>query len=133
MHILKFKSCKLSKRKQWKITEKITVKVVGIKISFEHVDFFSKILLFRTHLFWNSTIELILMSIWESSVTSLLGKRARCYGCVYQYRGSRILLLLGYWKYCVKWNRVNRDNFSTKTWFGELTFAKFLFYQHVYS
>ena len=36
-------------------------KVVGIKISFEHVDFCAKSLLFRTHHLWNSTTELILM------------------------------------------------------------------------
>ena len=36
-------------------------KVVGIKISFEHVDFWAKGLLFRTHHLWNCTTELILL------------------------------------------------------------------------
>ena len=35
-------------------------KVVGIKISFEHVDSWAKSLLFRTHHLWNSTTKLIL-------------------------------------------------------------------------
>ena len=39
-------------------------KVVGIKISFEHVDFWAKSLLFRTHHLWNSTTELILVLAW---------------------------------------------------------------------
>ena len=38
-------------------------KVVGIKISFEHADFWAKSLLFRTHNFWNSTTELTLMKL----------------------------------------------------------------------
>ena len=36
-------------------------KVVGIKISFEHVDSWAKSLLFRTHHLWNSTTELTLL------------------------------------------------------------------------
>ena len=37
-------------------------KVLGIKISFEHVDSWAKSFLFRTHHLWNSTTELILLS-----------------------------------------------------------------------
>ena len=44
-------------------------KVVGIKISFEHVDFWAKSLLFRTRHLWNSTTELILVhkpvDLWD--------------------------------------------------------------------
>ena len=36
-------------------------KVVGIKFSFDHVDFWAKTLLLRTHCLWNSTTELILI------------------------------------------------------------------------
>ena len=36
-------------------------KVVVMKISFEHVDFWAKSLLFRTHHLWNSTTELTLV------------------------------------------------------------------------
>ena len=35
--------------------------IIGIKISFEHVDSLAKSLLFRTYHLWNSTTELILL------------------------------------------------------------------------
>ena len=38
------------------------LKLVDIKISFEHVDSWAKSLLFRTHHLWNSTTELTLLS-----------------------------------------------------------------------
>ena len=40
------------------------------KISFEHVDSWAKILLFRTHHLWNSTTELILRYIFNFHRTS---------------------------------------------------------------
>ena len=39
-------------------------KLLVIKISFEHFDFWIKITLFRTHNLWNSTTELTIMTVW---------------------------------------------------------------------
>ena len=53
---------------------------------------FAKILLFRTHYLWNFTILLILMSIWEPSVTSLLIKACRvCTSTIVVVKGMRVL------------------------------------------
>ena len=46
-------------------------KVVGIKISFEHVDSWAKSLLFRTHHLWNSTTELMLYYRYAQSLLLL--------------------------------------------------------------
>ena len=63
-------------------------KVVGIKISFEHVDSWAKSLLFRTHDLWNATTELILLYTQDTikgaiyyGLKQILGRNPSVYCC----------------------------------------------------
>ena len=94
-------------------------KVVGIKISSEHVNFWAKSLLFRTHHLWNSTTDLILLYMSEGC-TRLCSTSDVMLIAVYRIgiHLCKVLALKSNFQCGPTWNKYNKFSIDRKLfWF----------------